>query len=278
MLINGRPGESVSALDRGLHYGDGLFETLAVVSGEPALWKRHMRRLESGCRRLAIPLPDLDLLASECRRLIGTRQLGVLKILLTRGAGGRGYRAPAEPEPTRIVAFHSWPGYPRIWWREGIRLRVCSTRLGDSLALVGLKHLNRLEQVLARAEWEDPEIAEGVMLDSAGHPVEGTMTNLFLMRKGALFTPDLNRCGVSGVMREVVMEVARERGMAVSEATLELQDLEEADALLVTNSLIGIWPVRELQRRCFDPAVIPASFREAVDRAAGLAGEVGEER
>jgi 4-amino-4-deoxychorismate lyase len=268
MLINGKPGDTVSALDRGLQYGDGLFETLAVVGGEPALWERHMRRLESGCRRLGLPSPPHELLLSEWCAAIGAGQRGVLKILLTRGVGGRGYRPPSTAEPTRIIVFYPWPEYPQHWWRDGIRLRVCATRLGENPALAGLKHLSRLEQVLARAEWDDPGIAEGLMLNPSGHVVEGTMTNLFLLRDGTLITPDLSRCGVAGIMRGVVMDMARERGIPVTERTLALQELARADALFVTNSLIGIWPVRELDGRRFNLDAIPDGLGEAVTTVA----------
>lgn len=270
MLINGKPGDTVCALDRGLQYGDGLFETLAVAGGRPALWERHMRRLMSGCRRLGLPAPPRELLFSECRAVSAAGQRGVLKILLTRGAGGRGYRPASAAEPTRIVVFHPWPEYPQQWWRDGIRLRICVTRLGENPALAGLKHLNRLEQVLARAEWDDPGIAEGLMLDFSGQVVEGTMTNLFLLRDGALLTPDLGRCGVAGVMREVVMDVARERGIPVAESNLTLQELEQADALFMTNSVIGIWPVMALEGRRFDLDAIPDGLAAAMSTAAGL--------
>ncbi len=229
-----------------------------------------MQRLESGCRYLGLPFPPHELLFSECCAAIGAGQQGVLKILLTRGVGGRGYRPPSAAEPTRIIVFYPWPEYPQHWWQDGIRLRICATRLGENLALAGLKHLSRLEQVLARAEWDDPGIAEGLMLDSSGHVVEGTMTNLFLLRDGTLITPDLSRCGVTGVMRGVVMDVARERGIPVTERTLALQELASADALFVTNSLIGIWPVRELEDRRFNLNAIPDGLREAVTTAAGL--------
>ncbi len=278
MLINGKPGDTVSALDRGLQYGDGLFETLAVDGGKLALWERHMRRLMSGCYQLGLRPPSQELLFSECCAVVGTGQRGVLKILLTRGVGGRGYRPSSAAGPTRIVVFHPWPEHPGRWWRDGIRLRVCATRLGYSPALAGLKHLNRLEQVLARAEWDDPEIAEGVMLDSSGHVVEGTMTNLFLLRDGALITPDLSRCGVVGVMRGVVMDAAREQGIPVVESTLALPELARADAIFVTNSLIGIWPVRELEGRRFDLDAIPDGLEEAVTAAAGLGTHPGISR
>lgn len=275
MLINGKPGDTVSALDRGLQYGDGLFETLAVDGGKPALWERHMRRLMSGCCRLGLPIPPQKLLFSECCAVIGAGERGVLKILLTRGIGGRGYRPASAAEPTRIIAFHPWPEHPGRWWRDGIRLRVCATRLGDSPALAGLKHLNRLEQVLARAEWDDPEIAEGLMLNSSGHVVEGTMTNLFLLREGALITPELSRCGVVGVMRGVVMDAARKKGIPVVERTLALQELASANAIFVTNSLIGIWPVREFEGRPFDLDAIPNGLEEAATTAAGLGTHPG---
>ncbi len=154
-------------------------------------------------------------------------------------------------------------------------MRVCATRLGDSPALAGLKHLNRLEQVLARAEWDDPEIAEGLMLNSSGHVVEGTMTNLFLLREGALITPELSRCGVVGVMRGVVMDAARKKGIPVVERTLALQELASANAIFVTNSLIGIWPVRELEGRPFDLDAIPNGLKEAATTAAGLGTHPG---
>jgi len=270
MLINGRSETSVSALDRGLQYGDGLFETLAVAVGRPALWERHLQRLESGCRRLAIPPPSRELLFAEAASVIDARQRGVLKILVSRGVGGRGYRPPAPAESTRIVSFHPWPDYPQQWWLEGIRMRVCNTRLGESPALTGIKHLGRLEQVLARAEWDDPEIAEGLMLDITNRPVEGTMSNLFVWRDGNLITP--GRCGVAGVMRGLVMETAREQGIPVQLRDLELDDLEQAEALFMTNSLIGIWPVRELEGRRFDPACIPNALMEAAAAAAGFRG------
>lgn len=269
MHISGRPGYGISVADRGLQYGDGLFETIAVTGGgSPCLWDRHMQRLQTGCRRLGIACPPPEQLLSDCLRETAGRKRGVLKLLLTRGAGGRGYRPPAAAEPTCIVAFHAWPDYPSRWWRDGIRLRFCSTPLGENPVLAGIKHLNRLEQVLAQAEWNDPEIAEGLMSDTGGRVVEGTMSNLFLVRDETLLTPDLSRCGVAGVMRGLVLDLAREQGIYLAERAIVPADLETADALFVTNSLIGLWPVRELERRHYTVDAIPVRLRRALEQFA----------
>lgn len=246
VLIDGRTAETVDVRDRGLHYGDGVFETIAVVGGRPQLWDRHLRRLEAGCARLGIDAADGATLEEEAGWLCAGHGRGVLKLLVTRGAGGRGYRPASGSAATRILLFEPHAGYPAEPYRDGVGLRVCETRLGLNPSLAGLKHLNRLEQVMARREWDDPDIAEGVMLDTEGHVIEGTMTNLFLVADGVLTTPAIARCGVAGVMRAHVAELARRQGMVVPEQRLSLATVEQADELFVCNSLIGIWPVRRL--------------------------------
>ena len=251
-LIDGIETDVIDAGDRGLQYGDGLFETVAVEQGRPQRWPRHMARLQAGCERLGIVPPDESILRDEVHTLCAEREEpAVLKVIITRGCGGRGYRAPANSTPRRILSLHPWPDYPPAWYREGVRVRVCRTRLGLHPALAGLKHLNRLEQVLARSEWDRPDIAEGLMLDAGGRVVEGTMTNLFVVMDGRLVTPALTNCGIAGIMRREVMEVAEAMGLSCSEEELGLDDVEEADELFLTNCLIGVWPVRELDGRSF---------------------------
>lgn len=241
--VDGAPGRAVPADDRGLHYGDGLFETVAVRRGVPVFWERHMTRLAEGCARLRLPRPDPAVLQREADALCRDADAAVLKVVITRGSGGRGYRPPAAPEPRRVLSLHPWPGAVAARAAEGVRVITCRTPLGDSPALAGLKHLNRLEQVLARAEWDDPDIPEGLMADTRGRLVEGTMGNLFAVRAGALVTPPVDRCGVRGIMRGVVMEQAAGRGLAVSEAYLDLPALVRAEEVFLTNSIIGLWPV-----------------------------------
>jgi len=243
VLINGKTVDCVASTDRGLLYGDGLFETIAVVNGSMRHWPRHLSRLQAGCDRLGIlAINDVEL-EDECRSLAGNAAKAVLKVLVTRGSGGRGYRMPDKPAPTRIVQLHDWPAYSPACAERGVAVRVCNTRLGHHPALAGIKHLNRLEQVLARQEWEDKDIMEGLLQDSAGYLIEGTMSNIFLVRDGTLLTPDLHRCGVAGIMRTQIMELAERLPIDVQVGPVEMQHLQKADEVFICNSLIGIWPV-----------------------------------
>lgn len=249
MLIDGKPGGSIEASDRGLHYGDGLFETMAVFGGRAPLWDYHMDRLAAGCRQLALPVPDRERLEREVRQVSAGNDRAVVKIVLTRGPGGRGFRPPVECTPTRLVQGAPWLNYPPSFWTQGVRVRFCETRLGGNPRLAGLKHLNRLEQVLARAEWRDEEITEGLMLDLEGNVIEGTMTNVFVVCEDQLLTPGLATCGVAGVMRRAVLEAAERMGMKSREAVLTAGDLMQAEEVFLTNALVRIWPVARLEAR-----------------------------
>lgn len=249
MLINGEPGASVPATDRGLQYGDGLFETLAVRAGAPRHLARHLARLRDGCTRLALAFDAFEALEQEIIHLAANQSQAVIKVLVTRGPGARGYRPDPNHVCTRIVVRHPWPEYPAHWQQQGIRLRLCAIRLGMNPALAGLKHLNRLENVLARAEWQDPDIPEGVLCDTAGRVIGGTMSNLFLIQEQVLLTPRLDQAGVAGIIRQRVLEAAARLDLPTREAELPLADLYNADELFVCNTLAGIWPVREFEQR-----------------------------
>lgn len=269
--VDGRESRRISALDRGLHYGDGVFTTLAVRGGAPLLLDRHLARLARDCLRLGIPCPDLELLRGEAARLSRGQDRAVLKITITRGEGGRGYRAPDACRPTRVFALHPWPEYPGDPWRNGVAARVCNLRLGRNPALAGIKHLNRLEQVLARSEWDDPEIQEGVLLDSGGAVVEGVMSNLFWVKEGRLFTPCVDECGVAGVMRALVLELAVRHGLFAAEVRETLSTVLEADEVFFTNSVIGLWPVQSLDGSAFTVGPVSRRVQSWLDDA--LRGE-----
>lgn len=268
ILVNGAAHDEITVLDRGFQYGDGLFETIKVTQAAPEFWDRHMARLAAGCERLGIPAPDPALLRRESMQLCANAQNGVLKIIVTRGAGGRGYNPPAAPTPNRIVALFPAPDYPESLAADGIRLCVCETRLADQPRLAGLKHLNRLEQVLARAEWRDEGINEGLMFDIADSLIEGTMSNVFLVRDGALHTPDLLRCGVKGILRGVVLELAQNLGIEAHVRRIGHDALSGADEVFVTNSVIGIWPVRQIEDRSYRPGPVTTKLHNALARAA----------
>jgi 4-amino-4-deoxychorismate lyase len=243
-LVNGSETAGVAPDDRGLQYGDGLFETMAATGGRIRHLALHLARLEEGCRRLRIPMPAVGLLEDECLRVLEGMDTGSLKLTITRGPGPRGYRPPAEPSVTRIVT--SSAARPRGDALAPLLIRICDTRLGLNPLLAGLKHLNRLEQVMACAEWDDPDIGEGLMLSTDGRLISATAANVFLVEGGRLVTPAIRDCGVAGVMRQVVLAAAADRGQPVLVEDVHPDRLANADELFVTNAVIGIRPVKEL--------------------------------
>ncbi|WDY56581.1 aminodeoxychorismate lyase [Pseudomonas sp. PSKL.D1] len=241
--IDGQPATAVNLQNRGLAYGDGLFETIAVRAGRPSLLEGHLARLALGCERLAINA-DMPLVRDEVLRFASQLGDGVAKLILTRGDSQRGYAPVAGVPPRRILQGGPLPEYPAEHAEQGVRLYPCQTRLGEQPLLAGLKHLNRLEQVLARAEWQGSEHAEGLMQDGQGRVIEGVYSNLFLVRDGVLVTADLNRCGVAGVMRSALLEQAKALGISTQVRDVMLEELAQADEVFVCNSVYGIWPVR----------------------------------
>ena len=270
-LINGRATGRIGADDRGLQFGDGLFETMAVTRGRIQFIDYHLERLASGCRRLDIPPIPPEVLRRETEQLAREQARAIIKLIVTRGAGGRGYRPPADVTPSRILYRLPWPDHPAENATSGVVVRVCETRLGRNPRLAGLKHLNRLEQVLARNEWDDPAIAEGLMLDEAGKVIEGTMSNVFVVISGRLLTPRLTDCGVAGVMRRAVMELAAAAGIATEERELELEALGMAEEIFLTNSLIGLWPVRGLGERTWQQGAVTRELAARLAAARAVA-------
>jgi len=266
--------------DRGFAYGDGLFETIAVRDGRPRLLERHLERLRLGADRLALRLPARERIEDFVARVVGGMPAGddgraVLKLVATRGDGERGYAY--RHSDARLLAgighARSWPQERR---QRGVALRWCRTRLGRNPALAGLKHLDRLEQVLARAEWDDQDgivdiddIAEGLMLDSDGRVVCATMSNLFLVRGGRLVTPAVTHAGVAGIMRGLVLELADRLGLDTTVREVEPAEVMAAEELFLTNSQYVLWPVARLGRREWTRGPLTARLTAALE-AAGL--------
>lgn len=243
--VDGRPEELLSIKDRGLAYGDGLFETIAVTAGRPVLLERHLSRMAQGCARLNITL-DQSLLRNELQAFCAALGNGIAKLMITRGDGLRGYAPPVAAQSRRILQGSPAASYAPENAREGVRLFACKTRLAEQPLLAGMKHLNRLEQVLARAEWDDPAYAEGLMCDVGGRVIEGVYSNIFMVRDGRLSTPDLSRCGVAGVMRAELLDQAAQLSIPCSVTDISPDELRSADEVFVCNSVYGVWPVLEL--------------------------------
>jgi len=266
ILVNGECREHIEISDRGFQYGDGLFETIAVLNGQPVFFDRHLDRLKAGCRRLYIPFPGTELLAFEAQKLSEHSSSAVLKLILTRGSGGRGYRQPYLIQTTRVLSLHPFPDYPGSYKAQGIVTRFCDTRLGLNPALAGIKHLNRLEQILGRAEWTDPAIQEGIMLDINGHVIEGTMTNLFYVKNHTLYTSVLTFAGVAGIIRGILMAIASVQGIFAIEHTFTPDELLSADEVFVCNSIAGIWPVRQIEKTRFPVGEITRQLQTGLAR------------
>lgn len=241
-LVNGLPADQLPVTDRGLAYGDGLYETFLVSSGRLTLCELHLQRLQRGAARLHLEL-DLERIESELASVAAQLGYGVLKLTVTRGSGPRGYRLPSRPLPTRIIQTGPLPPGDSARQRDGIRLFLCKTRLAQQPLLAGVKHLNRLEQVLARAEWQDDFFAEGLVCDTNGNIVECTMSNLFLRVADEWVTPDLSDCGVQGVMRDHLIRTLASAGTVVKVRRVGLGELRDCSEAFCCNSVIGVWPV-----------------------------------
>jgi 4-amino-4-deoxychorismate lyase len=242
-----------SLSDRGFQFGDGLFETIRVERGEVQQFDLHWQRLKRGAEVLDIRLPARRILERRCQALAKPSlpdedaswpAVAALKLQITRGDTVGGYAAP-ETLPANVYLSIRPVALNPAFWQQGIRLRWCRQRLAIQPVLAGLKHSNRLEQVLARREWQQ-DFQEGLMCDTDGYVVEGTASNLFIYSDGQWLTPVLDRCGVAGTMRQQIMAWLAENGQPVLEQRLTMEQVTEATHLLVSNAIIGVWPVAEL--------------------------------
>ncbi len=239
-------------MDRGLAYGDGVFRTLRTQAGQPLWWRDQYAKLAADSAALGLASPgETELRAEVCR--VAEAGEGVVKIILTRGVGVRGYAPAADPSCTRIVMAsplppHAEPDAPDI------RARWCTLRLARQPRLAGIKHLNRLENVLARSEWDDPAIAEGVLCDDTGAVISGVMSNLFWVRNGELFTPDLSQCGVAGVARARLLRAAARRGIPTHIGRQLTDAILAADEVMICNSVIGVRRMARLDDRIWPVA------------------------
>jgi len=244
VLFNGQPLADL-VQSRGLHYGDGVFRTILIWDAQLIDWDRHLQKLSADCAALELDMPDHSLLQTEALQLAARQARAVLKIIVMRRAGGRGYRADAR-SADRLLMRYPAPTFEARCWDSGVDTFSPALRLASQPALAGLKHLNRLEQVLASRDW--PEGAdEGILCDQAGYLVSGTRSNLFWVRSGQLFTPALGESGVSGMMRNKIINLGKTMQVATSEVKAPPSVLREADEAFVCNSLMGIWPLRRFE-------------------------------
>jgi 4-amino-4-deoxychorismate lyase len=246
--------------DRGLAYGDGLFETIRVHDTRPVWWHEHWRRMAHGAKVLGIPLPDETAIFAQASDVIAGQAQGVLKLILTRGSGGRGYAPPMQPQPNVLLSWHSLPEPEPD---EGLNLRWCQLLLSEQPRLAGIKHLNRLENVMARSEWSDPDIHEGLLCDGHGRLIGATAGNVFLHLDGRWLTPRVDRCGIAGIARGWLLANIAE----AAEADLTPQAVQDCAALVVCNSVRGIRQARSLQGHAWPASPAAAELRQSLAEA-----------
>ena len=255
-LVNGSFNQAISPLDRGFAYGDGVFRTIKIVGGLPENWPQHYQKLVADCAAINIVCPSAELLISDLSQLFladaeNVELTAVAKIIITRGEGNRGYTPPAITAPMRVVLKSSMPDYPDSRFTYGVNLTVCDTRLATQPKLAGIKHLNRLENVLARMEWASvdlsADIADGIMLDMHDNVIECTAANIFARFGDVLITPSLDQCGIAGITRQRIMDLAPTLKLKTAVETFNLDKLYQADDVIICSSLYGAWQVKSVQ-------------------------------
>ena len=264
--INGRASDQVASSDRGLMYGDGLFETITCVDARPRWLALHLQRLRGGCERLQLPFAEFDALGAEIEAMASVPGRCIVKLILTRGpARQRGYRPDGSETPTRILTRHEWPSAAPA---SGFRVGISGVRLGMNPLLAGLKHLNRLEQVMAQNAMRTAPLEEVLMLSNAGHLIGGSMSNVFFADDSGLFTPALDDCGVAGVMRQLVCEAAMAAGMAVQVRTVDPAELSQVREAFVTNVRWGLQSITALEGAAQLSQGHAQALRRIIDAAA----------
>ncbi len=249
--VNGKLVSGVAPTNRGFAYGDGVFRTMRLLDGQLQDWPQHYQTLVADCSKIQIVCPSAELLMQDFRALMmsgpgGEAVSSIIKVIITRGEGARGYAPPAICEPTRVLVQSPLPVYPPEIYHQGVALYTCQTRLAQQPLLAGIKHLNRLENVLARAEVKDPRFFDGLLCDYDGHVIEAVSGNLFLQKDGVIMTPLLDQCGVAGVMRQKIMDWYRTHGQPVAVTRISPENLLTADAVVIANSVYGVLQVMQI--------------------------------
>lgn len=268
-LINGSFDQTISVFDRGFSYGDGVFRTMKIRNGLPVSWPFHYQKLVADCAAIGIVCPSAELLMGDLQKLFEKELFSedltqVAKIIITRGEGERGYAPPVITVPTRVVIKSSLPQYAESNYDKGVQLHVCDIKLAAQPKLAGIKHLNRLENVLARMEWREEFIFDGLLLDQAGNVIECTMSNVFVRFGSELLTPDLSLCGVSGITRQRILGLGGVLGLNVGVKSLTLAQILQADEIIICNSLFGAFQVIQINNKTWPQQDLAVKIRAVV--------------
>jgi len=248
-LINGCEQNMLAASDRATQFGDGCFTTACIIDGEIPLFAAHLERLQDACQKLLISFENWPELQNEMKMLAKGHVRGVLKVIISRGSGGRGYSGKSCHSATRILSVSAWPVHYDRWRQDGIMLALSPVRLGRNPLLAGLKHLNRLEQVLIRSHLEQTDADEALVLDSEGWVTECCAANLFWRKGDVVYTPRLEQAGVNGIMRQFCIRMLAQSPFSIVEVYAGLEEVMQADEMIGCNALLPVVPVRACDDR-----------------------------
>ncbi len=251
ILVNGVKANTISCNDRAFQYGDGLFETIPFKNRTLMLWEQHMQRLQRGCKIMQIPFIDVAILKEESMAMcddasaIGVNE-GVLKIIISRGESCRGYSPGKSSKPNRVIFCAIFPSHISSVRQDGLATDLCKQALTKNFFADGIKHLNRLDQVMLSLESEKKKLLEAVVTDGSGNVIEGVKSNIFIVKHDEIITPKIANYGVRGVMRDFIIDICQKNSIKVSQRAVSVDELNHVDGLFFCNSVIGIWPVNKL--------------------------------
>ena len=257
-LINNKFTKYISVYDRGVSYGDGFFETMKWRVSNDNLpkvefWNRHISRITKSCKVAKINIPDLTTLNNYKSKILKRAKKnnfknGILKIIITRGSGGRGYRFEKNMQPTVIFLSFPYKPYPSSFYRNGIKLEICNNFLSKNFFLKGLKHLNRIDSVLLTDEIDNKGNFEGVVIDENDNVIEGMMSNIFFIKKKILYTPKINFFGIEGIMRQIILEKFSNLFDQIIVEPINKRKLANFDNVFISNSIMGVIPVNKIEK------------------------------
>lgn len=243
MIVNGQAQQHIAIADRAVQYGDGCFTTIAFNDGGLEFFAAHIQRLKLACNRLYIPFDAWQELQSSVIGSLKDTDDCVVKIIITRGQGGRGYCPNDANSATFILSHHPYPEHYLQWQKEGIRLTLSPVELARQPLLAGIKHLNRLEQVLIKQALLGSDFDDVVVCDTAKNMIEVSAGNLFWYKNNTWYTPDLGNAGVEGVMRNQILNVFNDKKLNHQQVIGYFDELTDAEEVFVCNSLMAIVPV-----------------------------------
>lgn len=262
-IIAANETSSISTHDRGLNYGDGFFTTAMVTDGQVEHWAYHRTRLIECAQRLAFPALEFTALESHITQQVASQAQAVVKIVVTRGEGGRGYAPPSECNLNIIVSVLAYPDHYNSLTDSGISLAISPIKLAVQPHLAGLKTLNRLEQVLIKNALQTQHSDDALVLDYNNNVIETSAANIFAIKNNKVFSPRLDECGIKGVFLQSLCDK-----LTVEFKTVSVDDLTQADAIFVCNSLMKIVPVKSIGEHCFDIAHSQSLLNELLAKEA----------